>query len=340
MVTKRVLLAFSGGIDSCAAIGLLRAQGYTPVAMTIDMLGDEQLIRQASESAERLGVELHIVDGRERFSQLVIANFIDEYRSGRTPAPCTRCNPAIKWQLLIERADELGIYYLASGHYFNVEQRDGRFYVLRGDDPRKDQSYYLWGLSQEVLARVVTPMGQQIKESIRRDSFVERESMGICFLRGMHYGEFIRSHIGEPIEGDIICNGDVVGRHNGIYNYTIGQRRGVGIPAGGRVVELIAESNQIRVGDNSELFTDTLVVGECNFVDELEVMSSDEVSVMIRGIGLNPEGFAEVVINGDRATVRLSSPAWAAAEGQPVVFYIKNRVVGGGYLVRSFDSSL
>ncbi len=334
-----ILVAFSGGIDSCAAVELLRTAGYTPIAMTIDMVGDRGAIDQARDSAERLGVELHIVDGRALFQQCVVDNFVSDYTSGRTPAPCTRCNPNIKWRLLARRADELGIYHIASGHYFMVEQLEGRYYVVRGDDPRKDQSYYLWGLSQEILARVVTPMGDRVKEEIKKSSFVKRESMGICFLRGVHYGEFIRSRVGECSGGEIINgNAEVVGRHNGLYNYTIGQRRGEGIPAGTRVVELCADTNQIRVGDNSELFHSTLIVGECNFVDEQEVMSSAEVSVMIRGIGVNPSGFAKIVVCRDEkgsttAVVELSDPAWAAAEGQPIVFYIGRRVVGGGYLL-------
>ncbi len=343
-MSNRVLLAFSGGIDSSAAVGILRREGFDVEVMTIDMMGDEALVVKAASAAERLGVKFHLVDGRELFSREIVDDFVEEYLSGRTPAPCTRCNTLIKWRLLVECADRLGIHYIATGHYFRVEEHRGLAYVRRGNDPKKDQSYYLWGVPQEALSRAVTPMGELIKAEVKLGSDEQRESMGVCFLGGRPYSEFLCSRCGELAVGEVVnTSGEVVGRHNGIARYTIGQRRGEGIPSGLRVVGLDGERNVVTVGDNRLLFHTRLIVDSCYFVDPEEVVSSTEVSVMIRGIGLNPEGYASVKViestssDGVTAEITLSNPAWAAAAGQPVVLYIGDRVVGGGYLKSSFE---
>ena len=163
---RSVLLGFSGGIDSSAAVEELRQSGYRVVALTLDTTGDENMVATARKQAAQLSVEHYVKDVRVDFQQKIIDYFISSYASGRTPAPCTMCNPLIKWHHLLLEADRLGIDYIATGHYFNVEECDGRYYVARALDSRKDQSYYLWGLSQEVLRRVVTPMGQKIKSDI------------------------------------------------------------------------------------------------------------------------------------------------------------------------------
>lgn len=332
---ERILLAFSGGIDSCAAVEILRNDGYEVVAMSIDMMGDEAALEEVRENAKRLNIELHIVRGRELFEQKIISNFIEEYMQGRTPAPCTRCNPLIKWRLLAEKADELGIYRIATGHYFRITEISDYHYVTRGRDPQKDQSYYLWGVPQEVLKRAVTPMGERIKADVKARSERKKESMGVCFLRGQHYTDLLISRCGELSNGEIVTpNGLVVGKHNGIARYTIGQRRGEGIPASLRVTKIDATKNEIVVGENSELFSKKLLITDCYFVDTEEVTTSSEITVMVRGIGRNPEGHCRLrVISESIAELTLESPAWAAAPGQPIVLYIGNRVVGGGYLL-------
>ncbi len=336
---KRVLVAFSGGIDSCAAVGILRGMGYEVEALTIDMLGDEALLHNARERAEQLSIKLHVYDGREVFEQEIVHDFIFEYLAGRTPAPCTRCNTLIKWELLARVADELGIYYIATGHYFRLEERSGRYYVSRALDPIKDQSYYLWGVRQELLERALTPMGERIKAEVKKSSDIKRESMGICFLHGRHYTDFICDRCGDMNGGDVIdSQGDIAGRHNGIARYTIGQKRGEGIPAGVRVTEIIAENNQIKVDLNETLFKRKLHIERCNFVDvdEITQIESSNLTVMVRGLGLNPEGGAKISITKYGAMVELlDDSAWAAAPGQPVVLYSGNCVVGGGYLIKA-----
>ena len=233
-------------------------------------------------------------------------------------------------------ADRLGIDYIATGHYFNVEECDGRYYVARALDSRKDQSYYLWGLSQDVLRRVVTPMGQKIKSDINPANARSKESMGLCFLRGVGYGDFIAQNCPAALKRGEVVNtlGEVVGMHDGIALYTIGQKRGV---VGGAVVGIDAESNRLIVGENRDLYKATLEVGGCNIVNEDELLSSFDVQVVVRGFGRNPEGFAKLIepIEGGYR-IALDDPAWAPAAGQPVVFYRGNRALGGGILERYY----
>ena len=333
---RSVLLGFSGGIDSSAAVEELRQSGYRVVALTLDTTGDENMVATARKQAAQLSVEHYVKDVRADFQQKIIDYFILSYASGRTPAPCTMCNPLIKWHHLLLEADRLGIDYIATGHYFNVEECDGRYYVARALDSRKDQSYYLWGLSQEVLRRVVTPMGQKIKSDINPPHARSKESMGLCFLRDVGYGDFIAQNCSKALKRGEVVNtlGEVVGTHDGIALYTIGQKRGV---VGGAVVGIDAESNRLIVGENRDLYKATLEVGACNIVNEDELLSSPDVRVMVRGFGRNPEGFAKLIepIEGGYRIV-LDDPAWAPAAGQPVVFYRGNRVLGGGILERYY----
>lgn len=331
---NKVLVAFSGGIDSCAAVEILRGKGYDVEALTIDMMGDNAMVQNARESADRLSIKLHIFDGKEIFEQEIINNFISEYQSGRTPAPCTRCNTFIKWELVARKADELGIYHIATGHYFRLEEINGLYYVARALDPIKDQSYYLWGVRQELLARAVTPMGDRIKSEVKKESHIKSESMGVCFLHGRHYTDFLCERCGKMIEGDVVDNqGNIVGRHNGIARYTIGQKRGEGIPSGVRVTEIMATKNQIKVDLNETLLKRNLHIDNCHFVDSSEITKSNNLTIMVRGLGLNPKGGAKVSIKESGAKIELlEDSAWAAAPGQPIVIYSENRVVGGGYL--------
>lgn len=340
MSKPSVVLGFSGGMDSATAVGRLRDAGYDVVAVTLDTLGDERMLQCAQARARELGV-LHVVkDVRKAFKESIIQYFADSYMAGRTPAPCTVCNSAIKWRYLLEEADRLGVDAIATGHYFNIEQHNGRYYVARAKDSRKDQSYYLWGLSQEVLKRALTPMGEVIKEDVKRNFADKRESMGLCFLAGMGYREYMEQNYPAAVrEGEIVdMAGEVVGRHSGVAFYTIGQKRGLDVSLSGVcIVGIDAEHNRLIVGPNENLYHKILEMAECNIVDKEEFTTSDDVSVVIRGIGRNPEGFmrrAEEIDGGYR--IHLDDPAWAPAVGQPVVFYRQNRVIGGGILSRYY----
>lgn len=304
------------------------------MALTIDTIGDVEMMRKAKESALRLGVEWMSYDATELFRREVIDYFTREYTEGRTPAPCTRCNTHIKWRVLKEVADSLGLEHIATGHYFNIEERDGRWYVAKGIDPQKDQSYYLWGLSQEVLRRAIVPMGRHIKSEVKRAFEDKSESMGICFLQGMRYADFLVKEGVEMKQGDI-CTvyGRRVGRHSGIACYTIGQRRGEGIPEGLRVVEVNSEGNRIVVGENALLNKHKLYVEQCNIVSREELLSASDITIKIRGIGRNPELPVTVEPHGEGYAIKTKDAAWAPAKGQPLVFYRDNLVIGGGIVV-------
>lgn len=339
-MSERVLLGFSGGIDSVMSISLLRDKGYDVITLTLDMVGDELLLQRASACAAEMGVEHHVLDVREPFSRHVIDYFTESYLCGQTPAPCSVCNPAIKWRFMSDYADRLGIEHIASGHYFNVVQHNGKFYVARALDLSKDQSYYLWGLDQTTLSRVVTPMGNMIKEQVKADFADKRESMGVCFLQGQLYRDFIASRCPSALhKGAVVdASGSVVGEHDGIAFYTVGQKRGFECSlAGAVVVDIDSEHNRLIVGSNNDLFKHTIHISRSTIVDVEELLSADDISVVVRGLGRNPSGYlqhVEPLADGYRLT--LSSPAWALALGQPVVLYRGERVLGGGFIVARY----
>lgn len=334
---RSVLLGYSGGIDSTSAVERLRNEGYRVVALTIDTIGDSKMVEEAERAAKSLGVEWYSVNAKEQFERDIIEYFCNEYRSGHTPAPCTRCNRDIKWQILLKEANRIGIEHIATGHYFNIEQHNNKYYVAKGIDPAKDQSYYLWGLSQEVLSRAITPMGSIFKSDIKREFTNKSESMGICFLHGRPYAEFLERRGIEMMEGDIIDGlGCVCGKHNGIARYTIGQKRGCGIPEGKRVIGIAPDTNTIIVGDNDQLYKSKLHITDCNIVDESELLSATDITIKIRGIGKNPELPVTIQREGDGYLITTPDKAYAPALGQPLVIYRKNLVIGGG-IVDSFE---
>lgn len=341
MAMKRVLLGFSGGIDSCSAVDMLRAKGYAVTAMTLDMTGDKKMVETARETAMALDVEFRVVDVKRRFKEKIADYFVDEYMCGRTPAPCTMCNPLIKWHTLYEIAVSEGYDHIATGHYFRIEVHNDRFYVASGLDRVKDQSYYLWGLNQSVLSMALTPMGDIIKSEIRQQRGVPesaKESMGVCFLRGRNYGEFLLSQAGRFITPGEVVNktGEVVALHRGYPLYTIGQKRGMGLPQGACVIAIDVQHNRLIAGSDSDLYHFNLVLGDYVATDMDELLDSEYIEVKIRGLGRNPEGYCRVHKTEEGLHIELDSAAWAPAQGQPVVLYIGERVIGGGILERYY----
>lgn len=331
---KSVLLGFSGGIDSQTAARMLTAEGYRVVLATIDTTGDAALLTKAERMAKELNLEWHSIDRRKEFKNEIIDYFCLEYAQGHTPAPCTRCNTHIKWKTLEEVADSLGIEYIATGHYFNITENNGHLYVTKGLDPAKDQSYYLWGLTQATLRRAITPMGNIIKSEVKANFADKSESMGICFLEGKHYIDYLKERGVVTTTGAVVDNkGDVVGEHSGIMCYTIGQRRGEGIPEGCRVVAIDAKSNNIIVGSKEELNKKWIYINQCNIVDTNELLSATDITVKIRGIGLNPQEPVAIEPHNEGFIIKFKDPAWAPAEGQPLVLYRNNLVIGGGIVV-------
>ena len=336
---ESVLLAFSGGMDSRTAARLLLEE-YEVESLTLDTTGDADLLLSAKRYATELGIEHSSLDVQAEFRHRIIDYFTDSYAAGRTPAPCTVCNPMIKWRYLIDEADRRGIEHVATGHYFNIERYNNHLYVARADDSRKDQSYYLWGLSQHVLQRALTPMGHVIKDNIRSGFTHAKESMGLCFLRGESYRDYIgRTQPALTLKGDVVdTEGRKVGSHAGVAFYTIGQKRGFECELSGvAVVGIDAAMNRIIVGKDAELYHSTLEINDCNIVDKEEFMQADDVHVVIRGIGRNPQEYMRRAEPSDEGyRIHLNDPAWAPAAGQPVVFYRQNRVIGGGIVERYY----
>lgn len=340
---ETVAVGLSGGVDSLATVLLLRERGYNVVGVHLQLWGEGSR-EEVARLCDRLRIEMVCYDGKAVFRERVVDRFTKEYLAGRTPNPCTFCNATVKWELLAAAADSLGIRKLATGHYVHVVQKDTGWYIRKGKDPQKDQSYFLWGLKQEVLARTLTPLGAYMKTEIKAyaeangfpDVSRRKESMGICFLAGKDYREFIgryaeQSSVGKA--GDIVDQaGCIVGRHAGLPNYTVGQKRDMPLRHGSPlyVKAIDAANNRIIAADKSDLYEDTLLVTEANMVNWEETGARD-ISVKVRGLGLNPEGFAVLERQSENTiSVHLQSPAWAVASGQPVAFYRGDYLIGGG----------
>ena len=340
---QKVLVGMSGGIDSTATCLMLREQGYDIVGLTLWVWGEKPV--EAAQLAEQMGIEHHIADEREAFRKIIVQNFIDEYRQGRTPNPCVMCNPLFKFRILTEWADRLGCDFIATGHYTRLEEHGGHIYILTGDDDKKDQSYFLWRLSQDVLRRCIFPLGTltkpQVRDYLRSKGYKlkaeEGESMEVCFIKG-DYRDFLREHspeIDQEIGKGWFVNaaGVKLGEHKGFPYYTIGQRKGLEIALGkpAYVLKINPQKNTVMLGDAEELRTSHMLVEDDRFVDEAEAMNSPQLSVRIR-YRSKPIPCTLRRLDDGRLLVNFQSEASAIAPGQSAVFYIGNRLVGGSFI--------
>ena len=342
---EKIVVGLSGGVDSFVSALILQQQGYEVVGVTLAMWGEKDQ-EEVRELCRKLGVELVCWDGRKMFRERVVEPFVKGYVAGETPSPCCECNRDVKWRLLAAAADRLGIHRIATGHYVRIAELDGRYYIRKGVDPVKDQSYFLWGVPQKILCRAVTPLGGMLKAEVKSYAAAygyeevarKPESMGICFLQGRDYREFILQwEDSREIRqaGDIVdAGGKVIGRHDGILNYTIGQKRGMPVVDGNSlyVAEIDACANTVRADVKSGLFRMTLEIDRVSVVCPMDLFAGD-VTVKIRGLGLNPAGYIRVEEKSDRSLhIQLSEAAWAVAPGQPVAFYRGDLLLGGGYI--------
>lgn len=339
---KRVAVGMSGGIDSLFCALLLQQQGYEVIGVHLSLYGTnhEQDVEQVCRQA---GIPLYVQDGKELFRKTVIEEFVREYRQGRTPSPCCICNRSVKWELLEHAAQEVGASRMATGHYVRIAHLNGRLYIRQGIDPAKDQSYFLWGIPPHILEKTLTPLGDYTKQEVKRQAeeqgfghlVQKRESMGICFLQGNDYRDFVKQYRQEKEQhpGDIIDRqGNIIGRHNGLLNYTIGQKQGLPATCGeARYVAAIDTEKNIVVADckkglwQEELWVEQVKV---TYPDDLQ---APDLTVKIRGIGQNPQGYVRIEpFPEGKLHVRLSDAAWGVAPGQPVVFFRGELVIGGG----------
>ncbi len=349
----------SGGVDSSTAAAMLLAQGYEVIGITLKLWPQDctaraedkccgpQAVADARSVCHKLGVPYYLADEADEFQKQVISYFAEEYRSGRTPNPCVMCNEKLKFGTLLSRARRLGADYVATGHYARIEPSPSshRTLLKRGRDPRKDQSYFLFSLKQEQLAHALMPLGELTKDQTRataRERGLKTadkvESMEICFVPDNNYGNFLTTVAGvKKHKGELVnLQGQVLGHHEGIEFFTIGQRKGLGLssPKPLYVIELDAVRNRVVLGDEGALDRSEFDVENCNWISFDAPPARLEVAAKIRYQHPGTPATVTPLGNG-RAKVALHVPQRAITPGQACVFYDQDLVVGGGWIARN-----
>ena len=357
----RILVAMSGGVDSSVAAVMLHEEGYEVIGLTMKTWdyaasgGSSKetgccsldSINDARSLAVAYGFPHYILDIRSEFGDFVIDNFIDEYLAGRTPNPCVLCNTHIKWEALLKRADKLDCEFIATGHYANIRLQDsGRYVVSKGRDENKDQSYVLWGVSQQNLARTKFPLGSFTKTEIRQmavemgelDLAGKSESYEICFVPDNDYRAFLRHKVEDldrKVAGGnfVLVDGTIVGKHQGYPFYTIGQRKGLGVAFGHPmfVTKIIPETNTVVLGIQEELQQSSAYVRNVNLVKYESITAPLNSVTKIRYKDAGTE--SSIVQEGDKMRVDFHHLVQGIAPGQSAVFYEGSDLLGGGFLV-------
>ena len=342
---KRVLLGLSGGVDSSVSALLLQKQGYEVVGATMILFEDpnsevgclsSNAVNDAKKVCEKLNIEHHIINLKDEFKKYVIDNFIDSYKQGLTPNPCVECNKYLKFGALYEKAKELNCDYIATGHYANI--KDGK--LVKSKEEHKDQTYFLYGIKKEILDKIIFPLADfSSKEEIRKiaeenDLIVARkkDSQEICFIPNDDYKSYLKNNNVKNNPGNFILNGEIIGKHKGIANYTIGQRKGLGISYKEPlyVVNIDTNNNQVILGREKDLYNDKLVAKNVNIlVDELP----NKVTAKIR-YRATAEKATLNKIDENTYEVIFDKPVKSITKGQSVVFYDDNICLGGGIIFK------
>jgi len=352
---SKVVVAMSGGVDSSVAAALLKQQGYEVIGMMLRLWSEPgredsnrcctpDSMAQARRVAAKLDIPFYVVDAKEIFHSIVVQNFLDGYTQGVTPNPCLICNRKIRWDFMLDHALALGADYLATGHYVRKrEAESGQQQLLRAVDRSKEQSYVLYGLTQEKLAKALFPIGDYPKSEIRKlaGSFglptaTRADSQDLCFLAGEDYREFLRRNAPEISKpGPILTrDGKVLGQHQGLAHYTIGQRKGLGIAASQPLYVLAKElaTNSLIVGIEVELGQSELVADNVNWIAVEPPSASFRAQVKIRYSAKDAP--AEVrLMDGQQARVQFDAPQRGVTPGQAAVFYAGEVLLGGGIIV-------
>lgn len=359
----KVLVAMSGGIDSTVTALMLHDEGYEVVGITMKTwdyasAGSSKKetgccnldsFNDARMAAVEHGFPHFVLDIREEFGDFVIENFVDEYLAGRTPNPCVMCNTHIKWRALLKRADALGCDYIATGHYGNIRQHDnGRFYISKGIDELKDQSYVLWGLQQDLLSRTILPLGKYRKPQIREmaigygypDLAKKSESYEICFVPDNDYRGFLKRKVTgleEKVAGGYFVdkNGKILGQHKGYPFYTVGQRKGLDITFGKPVyvTAINPDNNTVVLGEEDDLDNNKMTVSKINMMKYDRVLPGMEAITKIRY--KDKGSLSSLQPEGNLVHVRFHEDVKSIAPGQSAVFYEGDDVIGGGIIQRS-----
>lgn len=351
---SRVVVALSGGVDSAVAAALLQEAGHDLLGVTMRLWPksrccDEKDIEDAAELCAQLGIPYQVLDYRERFRSEIVDPFIAAYQEGCTPNPCTRCNQVLKFSALWQEADALGADYLATGHYVR-QVSSAAAEIWRGVDERKDQSYFLYAIERELLPRLLFPLGALRKEEVRAIAKAralpvagKQDSQDVCFVAG-DYRSFLREQGVSGRPGNIVnLQGETLGTHDDVINFTVGQRRGIG---GGSAVPLYvlavdAGRDQVRVGPAEYLYQDQLRIHECNWLADCAPGREERVTVKLR-YAAPPVAATLRLGQGGEATLLLDAAQRAVTPGQAAVCYQDERLLGGGIIAEfgiSVDSA-
>jgi tRNA-specific 2-thiouridylase len=368
MPFQTIAVAMSGGVDSSTVAAMLRAEGHNVVGLTMQLWNQRRLaghpgmpeaaqgrccslddVYDARRVAEVLGIPYYVVNHEERFEREVVQPFVEEYLSGRTPIPCSLCNNHLKFDQLLVVARQIGADRLATGHYARVSflEETGRWCLLRPADHSKDQTYFLFGLTQEQLSRTIFPLGEmtkpEVRELARRHGLALAEkpdSQEICFVPGGDYKRFLDAYLAEKGEalpdtaGELVtAEGEVIGEHDGIHNFTVGQRKGLGVATGSPlyVLQIKGDSRQVVVGGSEGLYSKALLAKRVNLISVERLEAPMRVAVKIRH---RHEPAPAVIEASDpvEVTVTFDEPQRAITPGQAAVFYDGDVVVGGGWI--------
>ncbi|MCK4308045.1 tRNA 2-thiouridine(34) synthase MnmA [candidate division WOR-3 bacterium] len=344
----KIVCGMSGGIDSAISVALLLAQGYEVIGITMKLwsagsCGDapapqDSSNKEAQRIATQLGIPHYVVDLSSEFKKEIVDYFVREYSKGRTPNPCVQCNEHIKFEALLKKASELGAELIATGHYAKIESNGKKYVLKRGVDSEKEQSYFLARLSQGVLSKTLLPLGNYTKAQTREmakemELITKSESQEVCFIPNNDYTEFLYERI--PLkEGDIVDkSGQVLGRHRGIWGYTIGQRKRIP-PGGGRdkpfyVTHIDVDENEVVVGDEEDLYSDSLIAGDLNWILDFGEVFEAQVKIRYR----HKAAQAHITLqNNGNALVKFKEPQRAITPGQLAVFHQEDIVIGSGWI--------
>ncbi len=361
---EKVIVAMSGGVDSSLAAALLKDDGYDVVGITMQIWPrghgtypggfggccGTDAIEDARKVAYRLGIPHYVLNFRDLFARTVIADFYQEYGRGRTPNPCIRCNQYVKFDGLLKKARGLGFDFIATGHHARIESNEitERITLTKGLDAQKDQSYFLYTLTQEQLEHTLFPIGNFTKKEVRAMARERKlpvadrpESQDICFVPDNNYAEFLKDFIPQAFQPGLMLDeqGNILGRHRGIANYTIGQRKGLGIATGEPqyVIAIESKGNAVIVGGRERVFGDELVATQMNWIAIEQLTGAIAVKARIRY--RHPEAAATITpVDKDIVYVKFKKPQSAITPGQAVVFYDGDKVLGGGTIASSGKS--
>lgn len=344
--TKTCLLGMSGGTDSSVSAMLLQEMGYTVVGVTFqfwDSDNAEQHLLDAKETASKLGIEHFVYDARENFRQEIVDYFIQEYLDGRTPVPCVKCNNHFKWRLLYDLSEERAYEAISTGHYCNVVERKSHLHIAQGIDPDKDQSFFLWGLPQHILQKMVLPLGNMHKTDVRRYAAEKgfhsiskkKDSLGVCFCTD-DYRPFLREHAKdfEFQRGNFVDEeGNVLGQHEGFPFYTVGQRRGlIHLNRKVFVKELFPKENIVVLAPLQSMYKTEFFLKDWNLINESDFTEAFDIITKIR---YRKQATPSRVLKLDNGLlkVELAEPLESIAPGQAAAFYKGDVVLGGGIIV-------